>query len=86
MEQLPENYCVDDRRWIKDQLDQLQFSLRSRVCERYNAVYSHVYDNHGVSYQKECKARHEANSRLREFVEKYGNSSLGQCNPPPTLS
>lgn len=83
---LPLNHCPQDAKWIKEQLEQLQFSLRSRVCSAYNTVYSGVYDKHDISYQKEGKARLEANTRLREFVEKYGNSSLGKTSPPPVLA
>jgi len=83
---LPANHCLQDARWIGEQLEQLQHSLRKRVCDRYNEVYSDSYEKHGVSYQKEGKARFEANTRLREFVEKFGNSSLGSCAPPPRLS
>jgi hypothetical protein len=83
---LPPNHCTQDAKWIAEQLEQLQFSLRDRVCERYNAVYRDSYDNHDISYQKEGVARFEANTRLREFVENYGNSSLGSTSPPPRLS
>ena len=86
--ELPLNHCPQDTKWITEQLEQLQHSLKSRVCGRYNDVYSGVYSNNDNTYlphQVEGVARFEANTRLREFVEKYGNSSLGATLPPPKL-
>jgi hypothetical protein len=86
---LPENHCTQDAKWIAEQLEQLRFSLRGRVCERYSTVYRDVYckDIVGVQeHQKEGLARFEANTRLRIFVSKYGDSSLGSTMPPPRLS
>jgi len=82
----PKNHCQQDARWIGEQLEQLQHSLRKRVCDRYNEVYSDSYENCGaLQHEREGIARFEANSRLREFVSRYGKGSLGECLPPPKL-
>ena len=67
---LPARYHKDDQKWIEEQLKKLPpFALR-RAIEGYDKVFSESYDNEPIAYKKENKARRDANTRLREYVEK----------------
>ena len=79
--ELPLDYCQGDGKWIKEQLGKVAYSLRNRVLLRYAEVYREVYAKTPISYQKEGEARREANTRLREFVERHG--VLDRVSKPP---
>ena len=67
---LPERYHPHDKKWIEEQLKKLPpFALR-RAIEGYDKVFSESYNNEPIEYKKENKARRDANTRLREYVEK----------------
>ena len=69
---MPTSFHAHDDKWIKEQLNMLSPSLRNKVILRYGAVYDETYTNTRHPLHSPSEARREANTRLREFVEKYG--------------
>ena len=51
--------------------------MRQRAVVRYAEVYQQAFDTELVSYRRENRARHEANTRLRLFVGKYHKAAIG---------
>lgn len=80
---LPETYSQADAEWIKQQLLSLTPTARQKAIQRYAAVYQETFETEPVSYRKENRARHEANVRLRKFVEAHGRASQGYTTQPP---
>ncbi len=82
-ERMPSHYCEADRDWIQQQLLILAPSARQKAIQRYAVVYQESYDAEPVSYRKENRARHEANTRLRLFVRNHGRALQGYTAEPP---
>ncbi|HGP0311735.1 TPA: hypothetical protein ACLE2D_002468 [Citrobacter freundii] len=80
---LPGSYSQADSEWIKQQLLTLVPTARRKAMQRYAAVYQESYDAEPVSYRKENRARHEANTRLRLFVRNHGRALQGYTAEPP---
>ncbi len=80
---LPAIYCDADASWIQEQLLGLPSSLRRKVALKYAEVYEITFDAEPVSFRKENRARHEANVRLRRFVETHGRALQGYTAQPP---
>ena len=78
---MPGVFYPDDGKWIKEQLAMLAPSLRNKVILRYGEVYAEVHTNTRGEHEKDGEARREANTRLREFVEKFG--TLDIIKKPP---
>ena len=78
---MPGVFYPDDGKWIKEQLAMLAPSLRNKVILRYGEVYAEVHANTRGEHEKDGEARREANTRLREFVEKFG--TLDIIKKPP---
>jgi len=74
---MPDNHSQADSEWIKQQLLTLAPSARQKAIQRYAAVYQESYEAEPVSYRKENRARHEANTRLRLFVRNHGRALQG---------
>ena len=67
---LPKRCHEHDKKWIEEQLQKLPpFAVR-RAIDGYDKVFTESYDNEPIEYKKENKARRDANTRLREYVEK----------------
>ncbi|MFS9417616.1 hypothetical protein [Citrobacter sp. C411] len=81
--EMPSLYSQADAAWIQQQLLGLPPSLRRKVALKYAEVYEVTFDAEPVSYQKENRARHEANVRLRRFVETHGRAIQGYTAQPP---
>jgi len=81
--ELPSVYCQADAAWIQQQLLSLPPSLRRIVALKYAEVYEITFDAETVSYRRENRARHEANVRLRRFVETHGRAIQGYTAQPP---
>lgn len=81
--QMPSLYSQADATWIQQQLLGLPPSLRRKVSLKYAEVYEITFDAEPVSYRKENRARHEANVRLRRFVETHGRAIQGYTTQPP---
>lgn len=80
---LPDVHSQADCEWIKQQLLTLAPAARPKAVQRYAAVYQETYDAEPVSYRKENRARHEANTRLRLFVRNHGRALQGYTAEPP---
>lgn len=80
---MPEVFSPSDSQWIQQQLISLSASVRPKAMQRYAAVYQESYDAEPVSYRKENRARHEANTRLRLFVRNHGRALQGYTAEPP---
>lgn len=80
---LPEDHSKADSEWIKQQLLTLSPATRQKAIQRYAAVYQEAFDAEPVSYRKENRARHEANTRLRLFVKNHGRALQGYTAEPP---
>ncbi len=80
---MPDNHSQADSEWIKQQLLTLAPSARQKAIQRYAAVYQESYEAEPVSYRKENRARHEANTRLRLFVRNHGRALQGCTAEPP---
>ncbi|EMR8085676.1 hypothetical protein QBO93_001712 [Citrobacter freundii] len=80
---LPSVYSQADAAWIQQQLLNLPPSLRRKVALKYAEVYEITFDAEPVSYRRENRARHEANVRLRRFVETHGRAIQGYTAQPP---
>lgn len=81
--EMPSSYCQADTEWIQQQLQGLPQSLRRKVALKYAEVYEITFDAEPVSFRKENRARHEANVRLRRFVETHGHALQGYTTQPP---
>ncbi|ELM0152054.1 hypothetical protein Q3Z53_002404 [Salmonella enterica] len=80
---LPETYSQADAEWIKQQLFSLTPTARQKALQRYATVYQETFEAESVSYRKENRARHEANTRLRLFVRNQGRALQGYTAEPP---
>ncbi|KNC94011.1 hypothetical protein [Trabulsiella odontotermitis] len=81
--EMPSLYSQADAAWIQQQLLGLPPPLRRKVSLKYAEVYEITFDTEPVSYRKENRARHEANVRLRRFVETHGRAIQGYTALPP---
>lgn len=82
---LPSVFAVADRDWIQQQLLSLTPSVQQKAIQRYAAVYQETFEAEPVSYRKENRARHEANTRLRLFVRNHGRALQGYTAEPPLV-
>ena len=80
---LPSDFSKADAEWIKQQLLSLTPTARQKAIQRYAAVYQETFEAEPVSYRKENRARHEANTRLRLFVRNQGRALQGYTAEPP---
>jgi len=80
---MPIAYCLADEDWIQQQLLILTPAARQKAIQRYAAVYQESFEAEPVSYRKENRARHEANTRLRLFVRNHGRALQGYTAEPP---
>ncbi|EKO0249511.1 hypothetical protein PZG14_002262 [Salmonella enterica] len=81
--EMPSLYSQADAAWIQQQLLGLPPSLRRKVALKYAEVYEITFDAEPVSYRKENRARHEANTRLLLFVRNQGRALQGYTTQPP---
>lgn len=80
---MPSTYSQADAVWINQQLLSLTPVARQKALQRYAAVYQETIEAEPVSYRKENRARHEANTRLRLFVRNQGRALQGYTAEPP---
>lgn len=81
--EMPALYSQADAQWIQEQLGQLPTSLRRKVALKYAEVYEIEFNAEPVSFRQENRARHEANVRLRRFVDVHGRALQGYTVQPP---
>ncbi|MFS6815741.1 hypothetical protein [Citrobacter meridianamericanus] len=80
---MPSTYSLADAAWINQQLLSLTSAARQKAIQRYAVVYQETFEAEPVSYRKENRARHEANTRLRLFVRNQGRALQGYTAEPP---
>ena len=80
---LPSAHASADEDWIQEQLLSLTPAVRQKAIQRYATVYQETFEAEPVSYRKENRARHEANTRLRLFVRNHGRALQGYTTQPP---
>ena len=81
--EMPALYCQADAQWIQEQLLRLPSSLRRKIALKYSEVYEIEFNAEPVSYRQENRARHEANVRLRRFVDAHGCALQWYTTQPP---
>lgn len=81
--EMPTVFCLADSQWIGEQLQSLSMAAKQKAMQRYAAVYQETFEAEPVSYRKENRARHEANTRLRLFVRNQGRALQGYTAEPP---
>ncbi|EIA3425203.1 hypothetical protein K7E13_004922 [Salmonella enterica] len=79
---MPEHYLTDDENWIQEQLLQLDPTTRVKIARKYAEAYLAAWDKEPVPFRKDNKARRNANTRLRVYVQKYARASRGYTLPP----
>lgn len=82
---MPEVFSQADAEWIQGQLLSLPPSVRQKAVIRYADVYQLTIDKELVSFRKENRARHEANTRLRLFADKHARALQGYTEKPPSF-
>jgi len=82
---LPSVYSAADADWIHEQLQELTPATRQKAMLRYPEVYQETYDAEPVSFKRENRARHEANTRLRQFVRTLARPLQGYTDLPPLV-
>ena len=82
-EGMPSDFSQADASWIQQQLLSLTPTARQKAIQRYAAVYQETFEAEPVSYRKENRARHEANTRLRLFVRNQSRALQGYTAEPP---
>jgi len=83
--QMPSDFYADDEKWIREMLLHLDPSTRNKITTKYGEIFQITWEMEPISYRKNNRARHEANTRLRVFVDKYAAYSRGHVSPPDLL-
>ncbi|EBB6483890.1 hypothetical protein R3A61_003203 [Salmonella enterica] len=81
--EMPPRYSQADAQWIQEQLLSLTPAARQKAVIRYAEVYQEAFESEPVSFRRENRARHEANTRLRLFVKSHGRALQGYTTEPP---
>ncbi|KGT91260.1 hypothetical protein NG99_16980 [Erwinia typographi] len=79
---MPSVFVPEDATWIQEQMAKLSPSMRQKIALNYAVVYQETFDAEPVSFRQENRARHEANTRLRLFVERYHRAAMGLVEKP----
>ncbi|MGQ6548283.1 hypothetical protein ACUNEV_12170 [Serratia sp. IR-2025] len=80
---MPAVYCPADAEWVQQQLENFSTAAKHRIVMLYADAYQAAWDEEPVSFKQENRARHEANTRLREFVTKHARAAAGLTEKPP---
>jgi len=74
-----------DEKWIAEQIALLPAPMREKILGKYSHCYeSKVAENAG-KVASEGIARREANTRLRECVDRFGSAYHGAVSAPPKI-
>lgn len=73
-----------DESWVNEQINKLPLHLRPKILAKYQAVFDEAHAKEEKVHRKDCLARREANSRLRQFVENYEIYAKGGVRKPPS--
>ena len=60
----------DDKKWIVKTISVIPSSYQRAALLKYIVVYKETFDAEPIPHKKENRARFEANTRLRLYVEK----------------
>lgn len=82
---MPSHFYPGDERWIREMLLHLDPSTRNKITLKYDEVFQNIWEMEPISFKKNNRARHEANTRLRIFVRKYAAYSRGHVSEPELL-
>ena len=74
-----------DRKWVEEQLNMLPNPMRAKILAKYEQVYQNIVLANAGKIEAEGLARREANTRLRECVDKYGRAYHGAVISPPRI-
>lgn len=83
--QMPDHFYPEDERWIREMLLHLDPSTRNKITLKYDEVFQNSWEMEPISFKKNNRARHEANTRLRIFVRRYAAYSKGHVSEPELL-
>lgn len=75
--EMPTRHSQADAEWIQGQLLRLPHGMRQKAILSYSAVFEAAFDAEPVSFRQENAGRHEANTRLRVFVERHYRAAMG---------
>ena len=75
--QMPANYYQDDAQYIDDKLSMVSIEERGKLCAAYAKCYRDAYAAEPNEVRKDGKARREANTRLREYINKKFVRKMG---------
>ena len=76
--QMPANYHQDDAQYIDGKLSMVGIEERGKLCAAYAKCYREAYAAEQNEVRKDGKARREANTRLREYINKKFLRKMGQ--------
>ena len=74
-----------DKKWVDEQLALLPSPMRAKILDKYEMVYKEIVLANAGKIEAEGLARREANTRLRECVDKYGSAYHGAVISPPKI-
>lgn len=66
----PKTIHEHDIKYVQSQLAKIPYSYRVKACDGYSSAWAEAYEAEPEMRHKENKARHSANTRLREFTDK----------------
>ena len=76
-DQMPANYHPDDAQYIDGKLSMIGIEERGKLCSAYAKCYRDAYNAEPNEVRKDGKARREANTRLREYINKKFLRKMG---------
>ena len=76
--QMPANHHPDDAIYIDGKLSMISIEERGKLCAAYAKCYRDAYAAEPNEVRKDGKARREANTRLREYINKKFLRKMGQ--------
>ena len=75
--QMPANYHHDDAQYIDGKLSMIGIEERGKLCYAYAKCYRDAYAAEPNEVRKDGKARREANTRLREYINRKFLRKMG---------
>ena len=75
--QMPANYHTDDAQYIDGKWSMVGIEERGKLCSAYAKCYRDTYSAEPSEVRKDGKARREANTRLREYINKKFLRKMG---------
>lgn len=75
-----------DTKWISEQLALLPAPMRDKIASKYSTLYESILHENAGKIEAEGLARREANTRLRECVDRYGSAYHGSVVAPPSIT